>query len=79
MPYHISKKTINKVTRCIYNFKCLNDDNFQICHLEKPINNTVHFIKYLKPIRNSDYCLSFGSSYICNCLIRLELYERYKV
>jgi hypothetical protein len=56
----------------------LNDDSFQICPLENPIEG-VYFIRKLNPIHNNNYCLSFGGSYVCGCPTRKELYERYKV
>jgi len=78
MFYKISEETINQITRCNNNFKCLNDDSFQICPLENPIEG-VYFIRKVNPIHNTNYCLSFGGSYVCGCPTRKELYERYKV
>jgi hypothetical protein len=56
----------------------LTDDSFQICYLEKPIEG-IYFIGNLKPIHNTNYCLSFGGSNTCGCPIRKELYDRYKL
>lgn len=78
MFYQISEGTINKTTRCNHNFKCLNDDSFQICPVENPIQE-FYFIRKLTPLYKCTYCLSVDNSYICRCPTRKELFERYKV
>ena len=74
----ISEETKRHTTRCNKEFKCLNDESFQICPVETPVQDGIYFIKKVDPMRRCNYCLAFGDSYICRCPIRNEFYERYK-
>ena len=74
----ISVELINNTTECRNNFDCLNDENhFCLNKVENCISNKVHFVKCSDNI--CSYRSSFGYSFICNCPIRKEIFNKYKI
>lgn len=73
----ITKETIEKTTKCLKNFECLNGGSIR-CKVEDCINNEVHFVKS----SSTEYCpynLSFGDDNICTCPTRKEIYNKYGI
>jgi hypothetical protein len=78
MFYQISEEIINKTTRCNHKFKCLNDDNRDVCVVDICFGGNGCFLKTAKP----DYCTyknTFGGSYVCYCPTRHELFKKYNI
>jgi len=78
MFYKISEETINKTNRCNHKFKCLNDDNRDVCEVDICFGGNGCFLKRAKP----DYCTyknTFGGAHVCYCPTRHELFKKYNI
>ena len=74
----IDKEILKKTIKCEKNFGCLTNDKHIYCKVENSVANEVHFVKCL----DNNYCtykMSFGQSYICNCLTRKEIFNKYGI
>ncbi len=78
MKYKMDVQTINDTAKCNENFACLEGEKKCLCSAEQMINGRLLFVK---SVNNNvcDYKTSFGYSHFCNCPVRLEIFERYKV
>jgi hypothetical protein len=75
MLFHLNSNTIEQTT-CPDNFKCLQHTHCGMCQVERriPGNN----ISVSGDGRESCHYRSMaGLSFICNCPVRIELYDRY--
>ena len=75
----VIKKIIEDLVECKKNngcvYGCVNDPERTCCKVTSCVDEKIHFIKYT----SGDYCgykLSYGSSDICTCPARKELYNR---
>ena len=78
MSYKISEETIKNTTICNHKFQCLNDDNRDVCKINRGLGGNCCSLKTAKP----DYCPymgSFGKLYVCYCPTRHELFKKYKI
>jgi len=78
MKYMISKNILKDTTKCRDNFACLRGDKHCICDIDDCSNGNVHFIR---PLGNNmcEYKMAFGYSFTCNCPVRKEMYNLYRV
>jgi len=72
----IDKKIVEVTSQCEKNFVCLNNNKHIYCLVEYCINNKVHFTK-CKEKKHCNYKMNFGGSYICNCPVRKEIFNKY--
>ena len=82
MKLKISKETLEKTTKCLRDFQCLDSDKKDICIDMCTIDTFINDVLFLKDRLHDIYChykMSFGYSYICNCPTRKEIYEVYKI
>ncbi|REE83269.1 hypothetical protein BX611_0556 [Lutibacter oceani] len=73
----IDKELIEKTTKCKKSFGCLNNDQHILCKVEHCVSNKVHFVKC-----SDNFCpyrMSFGYSDVCNCPMRKEIFNKYKI
>lgn len=78
MEIEVDEKTISKANQCHKNFDCMKSDKQVCCKVENCISRKVHFIAYA----DNNYCsykLSFGSSYMCTCAVRKEIFNMYGI
>ncbi len=78
MDLRINEETKKASTECRKNFSCLSGNQLTLCKVEQCVTDNLHFIKCI----NSELCsyqMSFGSSHVCTCPVRKELYNRYKI
>lgn len=78
MDIKISEDIKKDTTECKKNFSCLSCERKDLCKIEKFITNNLIYIEYMNK-RYCTYQMSFGSNYVCNCPVRKELYNRYKI
>lgn len=78
MTHHVSDESLRATTHCEKRFSCLTEDRKDLCQVEYCVNESVHFIKYLK---NDSCCYqqAFGAGHFCACPTRKELFNRYKI
>jgi hypothetical protein len=62
---------------CSKNFDCLIKSTPVYCAVENCIGNKVHFIESNHNL-SCKYKLPFGYTYICNCPVRKEIYNKYR-
>lgn len=79
MRFAISKDILKSTTRCRNNFACLQGDGPCFCVIEDCVDEKVHFIVPGAVIGNCDYRMDFGFSYTCNCPVRKEIYNQYRL
>ena len=77
MKYNISEETLIKTTKCSHNFKCLRDDDFQVCKPADYVSDRVLFVDAKSNIPCS-YKLPFADSFVCQCPVRVEIYRKYE-
>ena len=78
MPYQISEETKKQTTKCRYFFQCLDDKKRDICTVEWYLNSNGCFLKTVKP-NGCPYKVKLGSSYMCKCPARHELFKKYNI
>lgn len=64
-------------TRCKKKLACLEDTDC-ICPVEDCVNDSVLFVKS-DDFVPCPYQQMFGNEFICNCPVRKELYDKYRV
>ena len=77
MALHVSDELLKAATCCRKGFSCL-DDSKHMCKVETCINGTFFFVK----CKDDGYCpykTSVGMDYCCNCPVRKELYNKFKI
>jgi hypothetical protein len=77
MARQVSDEILNK-TECLYSFQCLDEENIDICMVDRCLQGNTCFLKTLKQ-KNCIYQRSFGYSHMCLCPVRAELYRRYRI
>ena len=78
MQLYVSKEVIQATTGCKKKFSCLGDKNKDLCTIGTSMDGKVHFIVCLDEI-NCSYQRSYGEEFICDCPIRKEIYNKYKI
>ena len=77
MTRQVSDEILNK-TKCPFSFKCLDEENIDICEVDICLQGNTCFLKR-KTKNGCLYERSFGSSYLCVCPTRAELYKRCRI
>jgi uncharacterized beta-barrel protein YwiB (DUF1934 family) len=74
----IDKEIIKETIRCGCNFHCLKHkkDNCLLMKVDGCVSNAVLFVKCTNT--TCSYKMNFGSSIICNCPTRREIFIKYK-
>ena len=72
----IDEDILKSATRCKKNLFCLSGND--ICKVEYCVDGKIHFIKCMN-LDPCNYRISFGYSFVCNCPVRKELFNRYKI
>ena len=73
----VDDNIIKGTTKCKKKFSCLSGET-TLCSVELCIENKIHFIKCVSK-ESCNYRISFGFSYVCNCPVRKEIYNKYKI
>jgi len=79
MRFAISEDILKKAVKCRSNFSCLSGVNDCLCEIEDHAGENIHFINSLSATHLCNYKMEFGFSYICNCPVRKEVYNQYRV
>lgn len=77
MKIRVDDNIIKETTKCRKIFSCLSGEA-PSCSVELSIENKIHFIKCVSN-ESCSYRVPFGYSHVCNCPVRKELYNRYKI
>jgi len=78
MEIKIDANTLKQTLHCEQNFKCLKNDLTELCKVENCFNGEIHFIQCSDKLV-CNYKQIFGSSSICTCPVRREIYNKYKI
>jgi hypothetical protein len=78
MNIEIDKAVVSKTTKCSYSFGCLNNDKKLHCKIDKSIGNVIFVGNEKRGLRCS-YMIPFGSSFICVCPVRNEIFRQFKI
>ena len=76
---NIDKEVLKQTTKCEKSFSCLKNTNHVYCKVESCVSKKVHFIKCLN---NDEYCvykMAFGTSFVCNCPTRKEIFNKFEI
>jgi hypothetical protein len=80
MAYQVSNEIRKQTTKCLYDFECLKNDNWETCSIESFYLNNGLAIKDKCQKSICSYYMLFGfSGNFCNCPIRREIYQSYKI
>jgi hypothetical protein len=77
MDLKVPQKILEQTKNCEKNFNCLANNTRNVCKVVHANGQNVLFIK--KNPRSCFYKIPFGSSYICSCPTRHEIYKRYSI
>jgi hypothetical protein len=84
MDIQVSHDIIEKTTECTKNFSCLSGDRKCLCEIKGRPSESILVVKppndevfSLKRVKCDPYCFIFGSSYVCKCPVRQEIYRLY--
>ena len=75
--YEISKETIAKAKDCDRAFACLKEDDQPSCKISYCVNDKIHFLEKLE--RYCPYHINYANKQVCNCPVRIEIYQKYGV
>ncbi|PLX74024.1 MAG: hypothetical protein C0615_10060 [Desulfuromonas sp.] len=75
---YVSDVTINATTKCAKEHACLSGGGVGLCSVEYCINQGLTFVECVDE-KECPYCTPFGSSNICLCPVRNELFNKYKI
>ena len=78
MDIKINNEIKLSAARCSNNFSCLSQNTRDLCKIKKHVGETVYFIA-CKDDKYCSYKESFGKQHICCCLVRNEIYDKYKI
>lgn len=76
--FEVNRDTQDKTEKCQSKFFCLSSPKEIICESEYLLNESTLFVAKKKE-RACEYFLPYGSSGVCCCLVRKELYKRYRI
>ncbi|RJQ45030.1 MAG: hypothetical protein C4538_09155 [Nitrospiraceae bacterium] len=79
MRFAINKDILKSTTKCRDNYSCLAGDDRCFCEIEDCSEEKVHFIIPGTAAGMCDYRMGFGYSFTCNCPVRKEIYNQYRV
>jgi len=80
MAYQVNNTIKKETTKCLYDFECLKNDNWETCSIGRYYPENGLDIKDKCQKSNCRYSMLFGlSSYFCHCPARREIYKRYEV
>jgi len=79
MPYQISEETKKQTTKCPFNFECMSNHNWETCSISKKLQNVILCIDNKCNKSNCSYYYYFGKTHLCQCHVRREIYQRYKI
>ena len=74
----INDRIVTETILCEKNFECLKSNMPVYCKVENCVSKKVHFVKCLDNSHCS-YKMTFGSSKICTCPTRKEIFNKYKI
>ena len=78
--FQISEATKKLTTKCLYDFECLGNDDWNTCTIKRELLGNGLEIKDKCDKDHCTYSMSFGfSMYLCNCPARREIYKRYEI
>ena len=78
MDIKVSDKVRKAAKKCNKGFACLKENGKPVCTVDDCINDQILFVK----VPNAEYCpfkQPFGNEFICNCPVRKELYDKYRI
>lgn len=78
MKYDVSRETLKKADRCPHHGICQTAGGKPHCEISESINSTVYFLTCTHP-NGCSYQHSFGSSFMCSCPVRQEIYNKYHI
>jgi len=73
MALKVSEEILKQTTKCVFDFKCLNEETRDVCKVDRCIGG----LCLLETIKSGfcSYKFSFGNSCACLCPTRVELYR----
>jgi len=75
--YDIPPRIISD-TKCDKRLSCLSHDKDEICGVERSLGHTMLVLE-CKELQDCRHNKSYGSLYVCNCPVRMEIYKKYRV
>ncbi len=78
MKIKIDETIVSRTTKCNSKFACLDGDKKFHCKIDKSIGNVI-FVSDEKRGLHCNYMLPFGSSFICVCPVRNEIFRKFKI
>jgi hypothetical protein len=79
MRFDIDNSTVRHTTKCSENFSCLDGRRECLCSVDDCSEGKIHFIVPERDNLHCDYQIPFGYSFTCNCPVRKEIYNVYRV
>jgi len=74
----IDQKIID-ITKCDYNFICLKKETrHEICEINRCVDNKICFLKK-KNKKQCNHAVNYANTVICNCPVRIELFEKFDI
>ncbi len=78
MVYHVSKEAVQACVKCPRGLSCLEESDRDLCRVASCVDGAMHFITcahdgpcpYKQPV---------WERLLCNCPVRREIYNKYKV
>jgi len=72
----IDEDILKTATKCKKNLTCLSGSD--ICKVENCVDGKIHFVKCTN-LEPCNYMTPFGYGFVCNCPIRKEIFDKYKI
>ena len=78
MKLYVSNEVMQATSDCKKGFSCLGGKSKDLCKIGTSFDGEIHFIVCLDEIKCS-YNRSHEDGIICDCPIRKEIYNKYKI
>jgi hypothetical protein len=79
MKFTVNENVLKNTTKCKDSYSCLDGKRDCLCSVEDCADGKIHFIRPRNENGICEYKMKFGYSFTCNCSIRKEIYNHYKI
>ena len=78
--FEVNAETKKLTKKCLYNFECLNNNDWNTCSIKTKLGENGLEIKDKCNKENCSYAMTFGYSlYLCHCPVRAEIHLAYNM
>lgn len=78
MKMEIGQDVIQRTSKCEKDFRCLSGYTGHLCRILCYMKEDIYFVKCMEKV-DCAYLETHEKTRLCNCPVRKEIYQRYKI